>query len=180
MVRARSTTRLGTVRTICLTTGYWNRTVQRPNSKWYSKVRHQPENLWTISCIPEWIFYWCTHSDQTPWNCMNSYNRGLHPLYLELRQCPVLPVRLRFQKSNPRHDPSLLVTTPRRCPLPFGVTVLDRFRTIRSQKKHKKKPLVLAEIRTRAIWLAVRHLPTGPLTLFLFNPESLLKIARIS
>ena len=45
-----------------------------------------------------------------------------------------LPVRLRSRESNPGHALSLLVTTPRRWPFPFGPTVLDGFRSTRSQK----------------------------------------------
>ena len=61
-------------------------------------------------------------------------SRRSHALYLELRQCPALPVRLRSRGSNPRHAPSRLVTTPRSWPFPFGSTVLGGFRTTRSQK----------------------------------------------
>ena len=32
-----------------------------------------------------------------------AYSRGSHALYLELRQCPALPVRFRSRESNPRH-----------------------------------------------------------------------------
>ena len=64
----------------------------------------------------------------------NSYSRGSHALYLELRQCPALPARFRSRKSNPRHALSLLVTTPKRWPFPFGPTVSGGFRTTRSQK----------------------------------------------
>ena len=48
----------------------------------------------------------------------NNYSRGSHAPYLELRQCPALPVKLRSRESNPRHAPSLLVTTPRHWPFP--------------------------------------------------------------
>ena len=41
---------------------------------------------------------------------------------------------LRSRESNPRHARSLLVTTPRRWPFPFGPTVLGGFRTTTSQK----------------------------------------------
>ena len=59
----------------------------------------------------------------------NRYNHDSCVLYLELRQCPALPVRLQSRESNPKHFPSLLVTTPRRWPFPIGTTVLDGFRT---------------------------------------------------
>ena len=70
---------------------------------------------------------------------MNSYSRGSHALYLELRQCPALPVRLRSRESNHRHALSLSVTTPRRWPFPFGPTVLGGFRITRRQKSTQKK-----------------------------------------
>ena len=71
----------------------------------------------------------------------NSYSRDSHTLYLELRQCLALPVRLRSRESNPRPAPSLLVTTLRHWPFPFGSTVLGRFRTTRSQKNTQKKSI---------------------------------------
>ena len=79
-----------------------------------------------------------TFIDTTFQHWTNSYSRGSHALYLELRQCPALPVTLRFRESNLRHAPSLLVTTPRRWPCALGPTVLGGFRTTRSQTKHKK------------------------------------------
>ena len=69
----------------------------------------------------------------------NSYSRGSHALYLELRQQLTLPVRLRFRESNPRHAPSLLVTTLRRWLFSFEPTVVSGFRTTRSQENYFEK-----------------------------------------
>ena len=77
-------------------------------------------------------------------------SRGSHALYLELRQCPALPVRLRCRESNPRHAPSLLVTTPRRWPFLFRPTVLDGVPNHQKLEKLRRNSLVLTEIRTRA------------------------------
>ena len=70
-----------------------------------------------------------------------SYSRGSHALYLELRQCPALPVKLRTRELNLRHASSLLVTTPRRWSFPFGPTLLGGFRTTRSLKNTQKKSI---------------------------------------
>ena len=77
------------------------------------------------------------------WNqyLTRSYSRGSHALYLELRQCPALPVKLRTRELNLRHAPSLLVTIPRRWPFPVGPTLLGGFRTTRSLKNTQKKSI---------------------------------------
>ena len=72
-------------------------------------------------------------------------SRGSHTLYLELRQCPALPVRLRSRESNPRHAPKSF-WSPHQGAGPFllDLQVLGGFRTTRNQKN-------------RAAWLAVWH-----------------------
>ena len=57
-----------------------------------------------------------------------------------------LPAKLWSQKSKQRDPPSLLVTTPRRWPFPFGPTDLSEFPTNGSHRKTlRKNPLAIGQ-----------------------------------
>ena len=92
----------------------------------------------TLSTVGNWLRFdsrgrgWSLLTWNQRW--ANSCSRGSHAPYLELRQCPAVPVKLRSRESNPRHAPSLLVITPRRWLFLFKPTVLGGFRTTRSRK----------------------------------------------